>query len=151
MDGLTVSEPQSSVLACTWVNTAVILEAQQKWYRKNGGPGNLPRHLKPPIPPSIRPSLENVDDVVLLFQRDWERFESSCANLSTKQLAPHSIRHPPPRQTLRYMELHPLTKIPERLITGPFDWEVAKTTFWFVRGGATTKPGQTWSWEVSRS
>ncbi|KAK4145331.1 uncharacterized protein C8A04DRAFT_10667 [Dichotomopilus funicola] len=144
---------QSSVLACTWVNTAVILEAQQKWYRKNGGPGDLPRHLDSPIPPSVRPSLGNVDDVDLLFQRDWDEFKASCGiilSVEIKGLSPSIVQPTTLSWRPRYMELHPLIKIPERLITGPFDWEVAKTTFWLVRGGVTTKLDQAWSWEVTK-
>lgn len=45
------------------------------------------------------------------------------------------------------MDLHPFTRIPGRLLTGPLDWADVRLLFWLVRGGAQLLESDTW--EVS--
>jgi hypothetical protein len=145
---------QGATLACKWANTSLILEAQQKWYRRHGAPGKHPPGTAPsPLPPVPRDpgsedALECAADVVTRFEADWEAFKGFCTHLLTKSHPDPSDVHTPSPLRRRYLELHPATAIPERLLAGPFDWETAKTLFWVVRGAGRVSKEHTWSWEV---
>jgi hypothetical protein len=140
------------VLACKWVNTALVLEAQQKWYRRNGGPGNLLEHLNPlgrsraEYALALRTSGGGLDDVAAHFEKDWERFKVSCANFAADTSGFADIDTV--WEQAMYMDLHPLTRVPGRLLATPFNWETAKATYWLVRGGGRLLAGQMSSWEV---
>ncbi|KAK3298293.1 uncharacterized protein B0H64DRAFT_438782 [Chaetomium fimeti] len=146
---------QSAVFACKWVNTALILEAQQKWYRRHGGPGNLHEHLNPlgrsraEYALALRASRGGLDDMAVHFEKDWERFKGSCAELFAMD-KPKSADVNTVWEQPVYMELHPLTRVPERLLTTPFNWETAKATYWLVRGGGQLLAGQMSSWELTK-
>jgi hypothetical protein len=81
------------------------------------------------------------------FEKDWERFKGSCAELFAMD-KPKSADVNTVWEQPVYMELHPLTRVPERLLTTPFNWETAKATYWLVRGGGQLLAGQMSSWEV---
>ncbi|KAH6855160.1 hypothetical protein B0I37DRAFT_364085 [Chaetomium sp. MPI-CAGE-AT-0009] len=146
---------QSAVLTCKWVNTALILEAQQKWYRRHGGPGSLLEYLNPlgrsraEHALALRMSTGELGDAAAHFETDWERFKASCANLfavDSPRLADTNIVW----EQAMYMELHPLTRVPERLLSAPFNWETAKAIYWLVRGGCRLLAGQMSSWELTK-
>ncbi|KAK4043757.1 hypothetical protein C8A01DRAFT_32076 [Parachaetomium inaequale] len=154
---------QTAVIACKWANTALILEAQQKWYRRNGGPGRLVEHLQQPQDKSRAElalarwmsrgaAAAGADDVVAgRFERDWQSFRRSCVELfsSGDAIAAAHVRYTTHSREPQYMELHPLTRVPQRLLAAPFDWERARTWYWLVRGsaGIGVRSG---SWESTR-
>lgn len=146
---------QSAVLACKWANTALMLEAQQKWYQRNGGPGNL-RKLLTPLGQSraeyalaLRVSRGRLDSAAALFEKDWEQFKVSCADLFAAD-SPELVDIDTVWEQGMYMELHPSTKVPERLLAAPFDWETAKASYWLVRGGGQLLAAQMSSWELTK-
>ncbi|SPQ19636.1 3e5d6244-29df-4a14-8489-43e67c1175c3 [Thermothielavioides terrestris] len=59
---------QGAVLACPWVNVGLVLEAQQKWCRRNGGPGML---LANSTPPSATVN-QGLTDAAARFEEDWK-------------------------------------------------------------------------------
>ncbi|KAK3900186.1 hypothetical protein C8A05DRAFT_17474 [Staphylotrichum tortipilum] len=146
---------QSAVLACSWASTSILLEAQQRWYRRHGGPGRLweyvvdhPEHrLGPPETP-FRPTT----DVTALFEKDWQDFKRRCVDFFSRTNpvdgAPIAgLRLTPARESLLdadFVELQPSTTIPKRLIVGPFNWETARILFWVSRGGGRLLHGHTW-------
>ncbi|AEO65107.1 uncharacterized protein THITE_2111746 [Thermothielavioides terrestris NRRL 8126] len=136
---------QGAVLACPWVNVGLVLEAQQKWCRRNGGPGMLLANSTPPSA-TVHHALT---DVAARFEEDWEAFQADCPAFFSCQHADHIPteiwRRTFPREAT-WIELHPSTKIPSRLLTGPFDWETARMWFWCVRGGATLRQEM---WELT--
>lgn len=48
-----------------------------------------------------------------------------------------------------YTDVHPRTRIPNDLITGPWTIEMEKRLFWLVRGGAQLQSDQTWELTVA--
>ncbi|KAL2127998.1 hypothetical protein VTI74DRAFT_9858 [Chaetomium olivicolor] len=148
---------QSAVLACAWANAAILLQAQQKWYRRAGLGRSSISHLEPVlafIPPWHQhppASLSDADNLVSLFEKDWDAFRGSCAALvSGKDVDPLDVELVIREKQAIYVELHPLAKIPGRLLTGPFDWESARTSFWLVRGRAQLGCRDTWAWELTQ-
>ena len=141
------------MLACKWVNTTLVLEAQQKWYRRNGGPGNLLEHLnsvgrsRAEYALALRTSSGELDDVAAHFEKDWERFKVSCTDFFAADTSRSADMDTVWEQAM-YMDLHPLTRVPGRLLAAPFNWETAKATYWLVRGGGRLLAGQMSSWEV---
>ncbi|KAH6628585.1 hypothetical protein F5144DRAFT_579519 [Chaetomium tenue] len=145
----------SAVLACKWVNTALVLEAQQKWYRRNCGPGNLLEHLNPlgrsraEYALALWSSNGGLDDTAARFEKDWERFKVSCADLFAAD-RPRLADIDTVWEQAMYMDFHPLTKVPDRFLTTPFNWETAKATYWLVRGGGQLLAAQMSSWELTK-
>jgi hypothetical protein len=144
------------VLACKWATTTLILEAQQKWYRRNGGPGRLVEHLQQPQDKSCAEralarwlsSGAGADDVASKFEQDWKAFRRSCAKLfSRNDITAAQVHSMTSSRESQYLELHSLTRVPRRLLTAPFDWERARTWYWLVRGGASIDVFRE-SWEV---
>ncbi|KAL2198688.1 hypothetical protein P885DRAFT_76292 [Corynascus similis CBS 632.67] len=140
---------QSAVLSCNWINTSLILDAQQKWFRRNGF-GRLIEHLAPSNPPPAQPDLDGQPDVAARFETDWQVLRESCASCFPATIPAGDECRMPVWQPPCYMEIHPLTRVPERLLTGPFDWEMARTIFWLVRGGAHQFRGSPLSWEATK-
>ncbi|KAL2020963.1 hypothetical protein VTK56DRAFT_7737 [Thermocarpiscus australiensis] len=143
---------QSAVLACPWANLALLLEAQQIWYRRDGArryyehadyalctpgePGGLASH------PTA--GFDHARDVTACFEADWENFLSGLSVVAFTPVVVDSFVATNHRRNSGYIELHPLTKIPERLLSSPLDWEKARWLFWFIRGGARLLPVHTW-------
>jgi hypothetical protein len=127
---------------------SLILEAQQKWYRRTGGP----KRKRPSASPE---GADGAAEVAARFERDWDTFWSTCVAAHCR--AELGGRMYSRSDTLRWMfpaeaasvELHPETRIPDRLLTGPFGYEEAKLSFWLIRGGAGIQHEHTWTWEVS--
>lgn len=152
-DWRTLPPPQSAVLACPWVDITLILEAQQKWYRRHGA-GRYFQHDSGPEggdPGHAAGGFDHAKDVAACFERDWNEFLRECRMLlNTVALLPVDDRDMHYSFRLagengpRYFDVHPLTRIPERLLTGPLDWEKAKQLFWLIRGGASLEPANAW-------
>jgi hypothetical protein len=143
------------VLACKWANTTIILDAQQKWYRRNGGPGLLEvgvRNTNPAAhagPRAPRAYLAHAEDLATRFEEDWEAYRGSCAKVLLKGGGFGSIGgEDPVLYESEYVDLHHLVMVPARLVGGPFDLETVRTLFWLVRGGAGHGRNYRWSWEV---
>ena len=146
------------MLACKWANTSILLEAQQHWYRRHGGPGRLSEYAvadpdHPLAPPET--AFARSTDLAALFERDWEELKRYCLNFFSSadpvvdaSTAGQRLTHA--RESLLdadFIELQPATRIPKRLVVGPFDWETARTLFWLARGGGRLLHDHTW--EVS--
>ncbi|KPM45053.1 hypothetical protein AK830_g1458 [Neonectria ditissima] len=131
---------QSAILQLPWVNIDFILQAQQTWaniYAKDRwyqhsidwdiGDDGLPTHHHD----------DNHDfdggfghfDARLCFEADyqralsWQPFEASI-------------------QPWGFRDVHPLTRIPTSLITGPWDDEQQRRLLWLTRGGALNLGGE---------
>jgi hypothetical protein len=101
--------------------------------------------------PDHQPGLGHLmQDVAACFEADWNHY---CARLNSFAMACRFYAEflDSLEWTSRsnwFIEIHPLTRIPERFLTGPFGWDEAKLLFWFVRGGARVLPEYI-TWEVS--
>ncbi|KAL2263096.1 hypothetical protein VTK26DRAFT_8254 [Humicola hyalothermophila] len=147
---------QENVLNFPWLNLPAILEAQQRWYRKHGT-GRYFEHLVP-LTSSVHSDSEpghhplggpgHAMDVEACFEADWNEFTSAYSVLLSGDAAelnaiPRSFLH-----GKAYIDVHPITSIPDSLIRGPFDLQRAKLLFWLIRGGA--RLGQPSSWETAK-
>ena len=141
------------MLSCPWANIQVILEAQEIWCRRNGGPGRFAELVMDPTernrfpaPSSLLPS-----DLPARFESDWDTFKLECLDfLSSSNSSPAvSSLQVGLYKTVKYMDLQPSTAIPKRLLTGPFDWGAARTMFWLYRSGISMRWRSSWMWEVS--
>ena len=144
---------QGAVLACPWANVHVILEAQQIWCRRNGGPGRFAELIMHPAERELFPAPASLlpSDFPARFEKDWDTFKRECLDfLSSSNPSPKmSSLQVGLYKTVKYMELQPSTAIPKRLLTGPFDWEAAKTMFWLYRSDISMRWRCSWMWEVS--
>ncbi|KAK0387950.1 hypothetical protein NLU13_4194 [Sarocladium strictum] len=129
-------ELQTEMLSLPWVDLNFLLEAQQLWADKYardriyhhwmGRPGSRPNiyhdedHTSPAAISETRPSRF---DARACFEADY-----------------HAARIPPMDWVMRpkrMMDVHPLTRVPTRLITGPWTEEDRRRLFWITRAGAT--------------
>ncbi|KAL2269505.1 hypothetical protein VTJ83DRAFT_1689 [Remersonia thermophila] len=146
---------QGDVLACPWLTAGLMISAQQKWYRRNGGPGR--RALAQASASGAdhsRPSVaEGADVLAALFEDSWSAFRDRCAFAATsssfggdevRSLVDHLVSYPDDGVLL---EVHPSVPLPHRLLFPPFDWEKAKMLFWLARAGK--KMRESWMWELS--
>ncbi|KAK4236307.1 hypothetical protein C8A03DRAFT_45685 [Achaetomium macrosporum] len=140
---------QSAVLACRWVNVRLVLAAQQKWARRTGGPewfDKLPEHH-----PRRHRALRRMKNVKRRYEKDWVGFKVGCMDF----LDPPEFADPPEvwlgmlLHIDKRIDVHPQTRIPPRLLTGPFDWDSIRLLFWLVRGGARLQPEHAWDWELT--
>ncbi|KAK3935603.1 hypothetical protein QBC46DRAFT_46060 [Diplogelasinospora grovesii] len=146
---------QSDVLASPWANLSIILDAQRRWYRRHGA-GRYFQHsrfqtLRLPEWEKWRSMFEehprdgfgHAADVTTCFERDWKWFKSivTLEGVTLEGISTRPVR-------TGYIDMHPSARIPNRLITGPLDWEQAKLLYWFARGGARMN-GIHQSWEVT--
>lgn len=126
----------------------VILEAQQRWYRKRGA-GRYFEHIKPLTftPTHSLGGFDHAKDVAACFEADWDEFtDAYSVLLSGVPIEWDAIRATPLKEA-KYLDVHTMTSIPDHLMRGPFDLDKAKLLFWLVRGGA--RLGRQTGWEVS--
>lgn len=132
---------QSDVLACRWMNISLLHGAQQVWQRRN--PSDVE---KPGAPPTSNAGLgvSNSEEDLERFKNQLLLAEPGSRFMNSTTLHGHFGLH-------CYLEKHPLTRVPNHLLTGPFDWDKVKLLFWLVRSGATVMPSTSphyQSWEV---
>ncbi|KAK3393095.1 hypothetical protein B0H63DRAFT_9933 [Podospora didyma] len=150
---------QSAVLACSWANLSLLLDAQQVWYRRHGA-GRYYQHIPDSsrIVQSLRREhlrrsineerqfhareggFDHGKDVKNCFNEDWEEFK--MIHQLTRYDFRFFVKHIQCNSS--FLEIHPLTRIPNLLLTGPFDWEKAKWLYWLIRAGARLSHEQTW-------
>ncbi|KAL1843939.1 hypothetical protein VTJ49DRAFT_6882 [Mycothermus thermophilus] len=147
-------EFQGDILACPWLTADLMISAQQKWYRRNGGPGWWARKQAEASAEVLpRPSVaEGADAVATLFEDSWTTFRDRCASaVTSSSLGEDEVRSLvglalfPDDDFL--IEVHPSAPLPHRLFFPPFDWEKAKMLFWLARAGK--KMRENWMWELS--
>ncbi|KAK4181774.1 hypothetical protein QBC36DRAFT_317229 [Triangularia setosa] len=156
---------QSNVLAAPWINIKFVLEAQQIWYRQTA----TKRHCeKVPcmwwtFPTQVPQNGERQQaqegqhaeykqqeglGIRDWFNRDWQEFCEACAQILGTRLYRPISQNIASDTRKGYIDLHPLTAVPDRLLKEPFDLERTKLLFWLVRGGARILPEH--NWEVTK-
>lgn len=132
---------QSAVLACRWMNVKLLENAQQVFRRRNKllfAPRSLadgPDQLTTTTTTS-NTSLEHLD-------RDLKALQIHCQHEDF-----YGAFGPKPQDAIfrlygvgSYLEMHPLTRLPNHLLTGPFDnWEKVRFLFWMLRSGGHMFP-----------
>lgn len=78
------------------------------------------------------------------FYHDYSAFRNVEHQSAYSEEAEYRLAHRPNT----WIEVHRLTKIPDSLISGPWDEGSLQKFFWLVRAGARLSPDQTW--EVTR-
>ncbi|KAK3694019.1 hypothetical protein B0T22DRAFT_451426 [Podospora appendiculata] len=153
---------QTAVLACPWVSISLILNAQQKWYRRHGAARYFEHSedwracygacctdeddLVPDHGPHVfgAGGADHGRDVKACFEADWGAFSNKDHGFTLIfSYLEHREMH-----KAGYFDMHPLTRIPNHLLTGPLDWDKAKWLYWCIRGGAQLSPDQ--NWEVTK-
>ncbi|KAK3989165.1 hypothetical protein QBC44DRAFT_328099 [Cladorrhinum sp. PSN332] len=128
---------QSEVLANPWMNLNLMLEAQEMWDREcKSNPSEEFASIRHPS---------------TTFDSDWALFMGECGAIvnkySTTGSSPGPSDHPPFPDSLDFpsssaLNIHPKTKIPDKLLSGSPDWDKAKFLFWLIRAGARIHPDQ---------
>lgn len=133
---------QSTVLALPWVDIDFILQAQQIW---------ADTYAKDRWYQHCVPSRQNCG-----FVTDHD-FEGGFGHFNARKCfdndyAMYKTWYFPLDYGIDWhaRDVHPLTRIPTELITGPWDEERQRRLFWLIRGGATIGPPAhaPLSWEV---
>ena len=133
---------QSEVLALPWAKMDVILEARQLWAQKYArhrwydhvGAGSRCNELQSSALPGstcahcIACGGFGLYNAVECFEHDFSavRIQAERASLTGSKR----------RLPWRRQDAHPETLIPQKLVTGPWDLEMAKRLCWLVIGGA---------------
>ncbi|GAB1312219.1 hypothetical protein MFIFM68171_02429 [Madurella fahalii] len=146
---------QSEVLACPWMNLALLLEAQQKWCRTAGtqkffehvDPWPLSFSLSPESPDHPPRQAHPCKDPAACFEADWELVHSAIRGFFSSKAVGTRMFEPTVHGSFwrcgGYLDIHPHAKIPERLLCNPVGWDDARWLFWFARGGSRLS-GHTW-------
>ncbi|KAM7208860.1 hypothetical protein V8F20_000738 [Naviculisporaceae sp. PSN 640] len=133
---------QSDVLACRWMNLTLLENAQQVFCRRH----------KIPAPRSPEYVMAETDQSTT----GLGSFSSELLDQDLKALQIHCQNDDfygefGGRKAIQavfglygvgsYMEMHPLTRIPDHLLAGPFDnWEKIRLLFWMIRSGGHIFP-----------
>ncbi|CAJ2504230.1 Uu.00g116240.m01.CDS01 [Anthostomella pinea] len=139
---------QSALLEYPWANISFILDCFDLWVRRHARDRPF-EHIK------IWGNSESADDgataessdgtskvreAKYYFLHDYHAFRqveehetSATAAAYLQELAPAS-----------WIEVHRDTRIPDDLLTGPWNDEALQKLFWLVRAGARLSPEQTW-------
>ncbi|EHK22438.1 uncharacterized protein TRIVIDRAFT_200754 [Trichoderma virens Gv29-8] len=117
---------QSQVLDQPWITIDLILQAQQTWFETHG----KGRHYQ-----HSALWVDDAHQVGHAYKGGVSHFNArECFEVDYQQAAKW------PAFATRGIhwfsqDIHPLTRIPDRLITGPWDDEMQRQLFWLCRGG----------------
>ncbi|KKY38749.1 putative actin cortical patch protein [Diaporthe ampelina] len=170
-------EAESSILACSWAKIPIILSSLDVWIRQHAAGRayfTIPQLKKERLADAPRSgslydrayiTADNDDESAsTMTMREKLGFDFDC--FLRYILPPNTDSNGPSgRQPLRilgdrlrallgtHLEVHPGTKIPMALLSGPFESESGaidtgvekmQRLFWLVRGGACLQDDQTW-------
>ncbi|KAL7938049.1 hypothetical protein V8C35DRAFT_139762 [Trichoderma chlorosporum] len=120
---------QTRVLAQPWITIDLMLQAQQTWY-ENHGKGRHYQH-----------GTFWIDDAHKVghdYKGGFSHFDArECFEADYQQ----AVKWPAfAARGIHWFsqDIHPLTRIPDRLIIGPWDDEMQRQLFWLCRGGYLT-------------
>ncbi|KAI1504995.1 hypothetical protein F5X99DRAFT_405630 [Biscogniauxia marginata] len=138
-------EFQSSLLEYPWASISFILNCWDHWVRRHARDRHF-EHIK------IWGDPESLDTDTLVetsnsvqggrhyFFHDYNAFRE-VERLNQPDLVA-KFRHG--QEPVAWIEVHPDTRIPDHLLTGPWNEEALQKLFWLVRAGARLSPDQTW-------
>ena len=135
---------QSDVLACRWMKVSLLHDAQQVWRRRKW---QSPSADDQPGAPPISDAGFGFSN----FEDDLEKYKNKLLLEEAGSIFMNSTTFRFDFGVRCYLEKHPLTRVPNHLLTGPFDWDKVKLLFWLVRSGAIVMPSSSphyQSWEV---
>ncbi|KAH9884866.1 hypothetical protein F4778DRAFT_522866 [Xylariomycetidae sp. FL2044] len=133
---------QSDLLEFPWTNVSFILQCWELWARRNARDRfyPYPEARNPPAPGSFESSAicpshaGEVSGPSEIFLHDYNLCLQSLDVADYTEIL----------QCVNLIEVHRDTRIPDRLLTGPWDEEAVQKLFWLVRAGARLSPEQTW-------
>ncbi|KAM0333585.1 hypothetical protein ACHAQA_002250 [Verticillium albo-atrum] len=119
-DALVPGNPdfQSAILACPWATLPALLEAQSQWARR------FARDRPPPA------------------ALDEDEHEDEDENKEARP--PQQQQQRQEKQPCLYHDVHPRTRIPDLLVSGPWTHDDALLLRWLRRGGARFHAAQSW-------
>ncbi|KAI0013772.1 hypothetical protein F4779DRAFT_638926 [Xylariaceae sp. FL0662B] len=136
-------EFQSALLSYSWTTVSFILECWDLWVRRYAKDRPF-HHVKIWDKPGTvagdtttgnrADSVNSVGKAKDYFFHDYAAF----CQVTTSS----GIRHE--QNTITLIEVHSETRIPDTLLTGPWDEAALQKLFWLVRAGARLAPDQTW-------
>jgi hypothetical protein len=125
-------ELQSQVLELSWVTIDFLLQAQQTWARKYA------RHR---WHEHVLPWVDVDDDGGHDHKGGFDHFDArECFEADYQQALDGPMFDRPVQWAGN--DVHPLTRIPPRLVTGPWNDEQQRRLFWLIRGGVALKMGK---------
>lgn len=135
---IAADEYQTDIIACSWVTIDLILECQKIWiwrYARNKHFRYLPLWggLIADDGSQVSVGIDVIEEPRSYFYRDYDGF---------RHREVQGIK-----DTYRFctrIEVHKFTKIPDALISGPWNENSFQKLFWLVRGGARLSSDQTW-------
>ncbi|KAI0862850.1 hypothetical protein F4860DRAFT_99777 [Xylaria cubensis] len=143
---------QTDLLACSWTTIDMILDCRDIWVRRHARTRSF--QYSPlwghPIEPSSYTSfsdaagISDIKEARSSFYHDYNAFRN-IEHLSTDSETDKYISE---RNPSTWIEVHRNTKIPDDLLTGPWDEGSLQKFFWLVQAGARLSSGQTW--EITR-
>ena len=141
------------MLTCPWAKLPLILDAYQTWGQRYAKDAqllhdswwveNCPESsshqylgVEATASDGLPKRICGVGSVIECFDHDYLSFcEQWTNNPPTATLD---------SRTSSGLDIHPLTKIPDSLLTGPWDDEMLDRLFWLIRAGAKLSKSQTW-------
>ncbi|KAI0487341.1 hypothetical protein F4859DRAFT_252025 [Xylaria cf. heliscus] len=143
---------QTDLLACSWATIDMILDCRDIWVRRHAR--NLPFQYFPlwgnPIEPSsytgsgATVGIGDIKEARCYFHHDYNAFRN-IEHLRTLSGGAEYLTEYNPST---WIEVHMSTKIPDDLVTGPWDEGSLQKFFWLVQAGARLSSDQTW--EITR-
>jgi hypothetical protein len=147
---------QTELLECSWVDIDFILDSFEIWAKRHMRSRSAKRFRLWPVssaPQPLSPSqgelvaanvaaVEENKSVRHYFEEDYRAFTNDpCRKWSLALGRIQAIDH---RSYPTWIEVHPKTRIPDSLLTGPWDDAAQRKFFWLVRGGSGLQADQTW-------
>lgn len=133
------------MLNCSWARFETIFSAYETWIRQHAADRPIFHHgaefRRTHFTTAADPTVVTMRRI---FLNNWSFFESQA---SAKFQDPWFVAHMPEE---RYLDVHPRTRIPDVLLEGPFDWDMARRLFWLRWSGATVD-ADSQSWEFTRA
>ncbi|KAI0143767.1 hypothetical protein GGR57DRAFT_482898 [Xylariaceae sp. FL1272] len=151
---------QSAVLNESWVNIDLILDCWDIWVRRyardrslvHAAPWKDPETITEPYESYVERHTEiatgssQIREARHYFHRDYELHHQFLGDMRNCQTPVWDGGY-------NWMQIHPDTRVPETLLTGPWDEAATQKLFWIVRntpGVWARRPDTLASWEVTK-
>ncbi|KAI0203298.1 hypothetical protein F4808DRAFT_39673 [Astrocystis sublimbata] len=138
---------QSDLLACSWTTIDMILDCWHMWvqlHARNRPFMDIPLWTDPYEPHSnlVNEALFGdsvTQEMTRYFYRDYDAFQALLTQAPMRLILSSST----------WIALHCDTKIPDHLLTGPWDENALRKLFWVMQAGARLPADPNKSWELT--
>lgn len=131
---------QSAVLACGWATIEFILEAQELWALQSSRRRVSSLEAKG----RVHPDDSQPDDPRKGGPGQFHAYACFASDFDRTDSLPSRMPNDAQRNQPSYLDVRPNVRIPDSLVTGPWDEEMVRRLVWLRRGGALLHESQTW-------